>query len=184
MKKFPVILGAFLFSMLVLLLGYISFGIWTTLIFTAGFLGGFILWLWFPTNASFHSIKIPFWITFAVFLVHRVEEKMTGFFKAMAEITGTPVPEITSMPVISLILVSVVAWLAAPYLMRRGYAWGYYLVWTFFASMGITELAHFIFPFFTGKKFGYFPGMISVLLLAPCAWWGMLKLYKSNMQQN
>jgi len=184
MKPFPVILSAFLFSVLVLTLGYIAFGIWTTLIFTAGFMGGFLLWLSFPGKASFEEIKAPFWITFALFLVHRVEEKTMNFFSAMAEITGTPVPEITSIPVIGLIIVSVGAWSAVPYLMRRGYAVGYYLAWTFFAAMGITELAHFIFPFFTKEPYGYFPGMISVALLVPVAWWGMYELSKKTVDKN
>jgi hypothetical protein len=175
-RSLAVIVGAFLLSVLVLVLGYISFGIWTTLIFTVGFLGGFILWLCFPANATFNDIKVPFWLAFILFLGHRVEEKVMGFFSAMSEITGTPVPEITSVSVISLILISVVAWLAIPYLLKRGYAFGYYLAWTFFTSMGITELAHFIFPLFTEKPYGYFPGMFSVVALAPVAWWGMYKL--------
>lgn len=47
--------------------------------------------------------------------------------------------------------------LLVPILMKRGYQFGQYLAWTFFAAMGITELAHFIFPFFTGEPYQYFP---------------------------
>lgn len=184
MRTFPIIFGVFLFSVLVLVLGYLSFGIWTTLIFTAGFMGGFLLWLCFPASPAFQQIKAPFWITFALFLAHRAEEKIMGFFPAMADITGTAVPSITSMSVISLVILSVVAWLAIPYLLKRRYAFGYYLSWTFFASMGITELAHFIFPIFSGKPYGYFPGMISVVFLAPCAWWGMWRLSQQRYRKN
>jgi hypothetical protein len=175
---------AFLFTIGVLTLGYISFGIWPTLIFTSGFLGGFILWLIIPAHGSFTTIKVPFWLTFFLFLIHRVEEKVTDFFPALAEMTGVPVPEITSVPIILLVLTSVGAWLFAPYLLRRGFAFGYYLTWTFFTAMGITELAHFIFPLFTEKPYGYFPGMASVVVLAPVAWWGIYRLTRKTLLTN
>jgi hypothetical protein len=50
------------------------------------------------------------------------------------------------------------------------------LAWTFFTSMGITELAHFLLPLLTTEPYGYFPGMASVVVLAPLAWWGMWRL--------
>ena len=179
-KSISIIILAFLFTAMVLTLGFISFGFWTTLIFTSGFLGGFILWLFIPATPTFASIKIPYWLKFALFMVHRVEEKMCGFFARLAEITGVATPEITSVPIILLVLTSVVAWLLVPFLVLRQYAFGYYLAWTFFAAMGITELAHFVFPFFTKEPYGYFPGMASVFFLAPLAWWGMYRLSQKS----
>lgn len=70
-----------------------------------------------------------------------------------------------------LVFVSVGAWLLVPVLIKRGYEFGYYLAWTYFTAMGITELAHLIFPLIKGSAYGYFPGMASVVLLAPVAWW-------------
>ncbi len=171
---------AFLFTTIILLLGYISFGMVTTLIFTSGFLGGFLIWLFAPNETSFISIKLPFWLSFFLFLVHRVEEKVANFFARLSEITGVPTPEITSFSVILAVITSVVAWLTVPLLMKRKIVFGNYLAWTFFAAMGITELAHFLFPFFTKEPYGYFPGMVSVVLLAPCAWWGMYKLWQTG----
>jgi len=179
-----VILSAFLFTAGILALGYISFGIWPTVIFTSGFLGGFILWLLIPVSSNFATIKVPFWLAFFLFLVHRVEEKVMGFFPALSKLTDTPVPEITSVPIVLLVLASVGAWLIVPMLVRKGYAFGTYLAWTFFAAMGITELAHFIFPFATGEPYGYFPGMISVIPLAPVAWWGMWRLTRNRMNNS
>ena len=176
MKTRIVIILACLFTVMVLTLGYICFGFWTALIFTSGFLGGFLIWVFVPAKASFQSIKIPFWLTFIIFIGHRVEEKVCNFFDRLAEITHSPKPEITSVPVILLVVTSVIAWLFVPFLMKRGYAFGYYLAWTFFTAMGITELAHFIFPLFTNEPYGYFPGMASVIILAPVAWWGMYSL--------
>ena len=175
-RKLSVVIAAFVFTALILVLGYISFGFWTTFIFTSGFLGGFILWLIIPSNVPFERIKVPFWTAFALFLLHRVEEKYLKFFDKLAEITGVVTPEILSFSVITLVLLSVGAWLAVPFAVKRGYALGYYLAWTFFAAMGITELAHFVFPLFGNEPYGYFPGMASVVLLAPIAWWGMYRL--------
>ncbi len=183
-KGSTIILVAFVFTLAILLLGYLSFGFLTALIFTSGFLGGFLFWVLVPSKALYDAIKTPFWITFLLFIVHRIEEKVFGFFDSLSEITGIPTPEILSLPIILLVLTSVVAWLAIPYLVKRGNAFGYYLAWTFFAAMGITELAHFIFPFFTDKPYGYFPGMASVCLLAPVAWWGMLRLIYSQKEPN
>ncbi len=167
---------ALLFTAAILSLGYVAFGFWTAMIFTSGFLTGFILWLLVPARPAFHRIKVPFWLAFLLFMIHRVEEKMMGFFARLSEITHVPTPEIDSVPVILLVVLSVGAWLAIPVLVRRGHAFGYYLAWTFFAALGITELAHFIFPFFTDEPYSYFPGMASVVVLAPIAWWGMYRL--------
>jgi hypothetical protein len=113
----------------------------------------------------------------AFLLVHKVEENVTQFFEVVSKtITGDPVPEITALLVIALLVLPVGMWLATPFLIKRGYDFGYYLGWTFFASMGITELAHFGLPLLTNEPYGYFPGMASVFVLAPLAWWGMWRL--------
>lgn len=181
MKKQPsVIIAALLFSVGILWLGYAAFGLWTTLIFTSGFLGGFILWLLLPSNSDYKAIRTPYFVTLGLFLLHRIEEKVSGFFDALAQITKVATPEILSWQVILLVLTSVGAWLMIPYLVKRQYAIGFYLAWTFFAAMGITELAHFIFPLFTDCLYGYFPGMASVVVLAPVAWWGMYRLSRQS----
>ncbi len=175
-KPWSTVFLALLFTLIILGVGYSAFGFWTTMIFTSGFLGGYILWLLMPTYASFASIKAPYILSLVFFLLHRVEERVAGFFQALADITQVPTPEIVSWPVILLVATSVGAWLLIPLLIKRGYPFGYYLAWTFFAAMGITELAHFILPFFVEGPYGYFPGMASVVLLAPTAWWGMWRL--------
>lgn len=59
---------------------------------------------------------------------------------------------------ILLVLLSVGAWLLVPPLVSRGYPFGTYLAWTFFAAMGITELAHFVvFPWLTHSRLPIFP---------------------------
>jgi len=179
LKKSVIFLNL-LFTLAILALGYWSFGFWTVLIFTTGFLGGFFLWLLIPSTVTWASIKVPYVLTLILFLAHRVEEKQLGFFQELARITNVPTPEINSPQVILLVLTSVGAWILIPVLVKRGNQIGYYFTWTFFAAMGITELAHFIFPLFTGQPYGYFPGMASVVFLAPAAWWGLWRLIKSE----
>lgn len=174
------ILSTSIFTLVILTLGYMSFGFLTTLIFMSGFLSGLILWLVIPTSTSWNIIKVPYLITFSLFILHRVEEKVMNFFPALANITGVETPEILSLEVILLVFSSVGAWLLIPHLIKRNYSFGYFLAWTFFAAMGVTELAHFIFPLFTGERYGYFPGMASVILLAPAAWWGIYRLTRKN----
>lgn len=174
--------GAFIFTTAILALGYFAFGFWTAFIFTFGFLGGFLIWVFTSRQVPFQQFKVTYWLTLVLFVLHRVEEKAMGFFAKLAAITGVTTPEITSAPVILLVLASVGAWLAIPILVKRNYAFGYYLAWTFFASMGITELAHFVFPFFTKEPYGYFPGMASVVVLAPAAWWGMYRLLQKPQE--
>lgn len=151
-------IGAFMCTAAILILGYIAFGFWTAFIFTFGFLGGFLIWLFTTHQVPFQKFKVVYWLTLVLFLLHRVEEKVMGFFAKLAAITGVTTPEITSIPVILLVLASVGAWLAIPILVNRNYAFGYYLAWTFFASMGITELAHFLFPLSPTNLTGIFRG--------------------------
>lgn len=72
------------------------------------------------------------------------------------------------------------AWLLIPWLVSRQIEFGYFLVWSFFVSMGVTEHAHFVFPFLADEPPEYFPGMASVVVLAPVAWWGMRRLLRDG----
>jgi len=173
------ILAAMLVTMVTLGLGYSAFGMWVMILFSAGFFLGLIFWLTFPSFVDFKTLKIPYWSALAGFLIHRIEEKSYGFFDFLAAVTGVQTPAISSWDVILLVLISVGAWLSIPFFFKKDPEFRRYLAWTFFCSMGITELAHvLIFPFFTDRGSYYVPGMASVLFLAPLGWWGMAKLLK------
>jgi len=169
-----------LFSLAILAVGYAAFGFWTTMIFTVGFLGGWIAWMVVPSNGEWSDIRVPYFVTLILFLGHRVEERVMGFFAALQAITGVETPEILSWEVILLVFTSVGAWLLVPVLVARRNAVGVYLAWTFFVSMGVTELAHFL---VVGGPYRYFPGMLSVALLAPAAWWGMVRLAHGRLRE-
>jgi hypothetical protein len=165
----------------VLAIGYLAFGLLTMLVFTAGFLGGLVLWLALPTHGVWADVRLPFWVTMFLFLVHRIEEKQFGFFAMLSSVTGVSTPAVTSPVVMALVLLSVGGWLLVPLLMKHGKPLGAYFAWTFFASMGLTELAHWlVFPFIQGPGVHVVPGMWSVLMLAPAAWWGVLRLHGAN----
>ena len=177
-QSIATVLAALLFSLVVPLFGYVYLGPLYGLLFLTGYLGGFMLWLLLPGRADWRSVRLPYWLTMLAFLLlHKVEETRTAFFEVVsARITLTPVPDITIGLIMALLVVPVGAWLAIPLLVKRRHPFGYYLLWTFFASMGITELAHFVLPLLAGGPYGYFPGMASVVVLAPLAWWGMWRL--------
>jgi len=162
-------------------LGYLAFGLITMLIFTAGFVGGLLLWFLLPSRGSWAGIKWPYWIALVLFLAHRVEENRMGFFPFLAEVTGEATPKVSSVPLLLLLALSVGAWLLVPVLMVRGLPFGRYLAWTFFASIGITELAHFVvFPWFRDSGVDYVPGMWTVIALPPVAWLGMWRLARGT----
>jgi hypothetical protein len=171
-RSFSVIASAAVFTAAVVALGYVLLGFIPMALFALGFVGGLLFWIFIPAEVPFAAIRVPYLLCLALFVLHKLEERYLDFFPALSRLTGVPVPGEGSPPAV-LLYAFAGAWLLIPWLVGRKHAFGYFLAWTFFASMGITELAHFVFPFFTGSPYGYFPGMASALLLAPLAWWGM-----------
>ncbi|MER8550801.1 hypothetical protein NKH69_09215 [Mesorhizobium sp. M0976] len=141
-------------------------------LFTLGFVGGLFIWLAMPQRSAFADIRVPYFITLGFFVLHKIEEREIDFFPALSQLTGVPVPEASS-PYCSTLAAG---WLQVPLLMPRRYSFGYYLAWTFFTSMGEIELAHFLFPLFVSRLYGYFPGTVSVVPLAPAACWGLYRM--------
>jgi hypothetical protein len=181
-KQLLTIALALFFVLAVPILGYLTIGLLPALIFLIGFLGGFIFWLMAPREASWSYIRFPYFITLALFLVHRVvEEHFFGFFDELTKITGVPYPDTVTFSGVAIGVLSLL-WVLSPLLVKYGYSIGYYGAWSFFFAMGVSELAHFIFPFLTPGPYGYFPGMVSVLFLAPVAWWGMWRLWRGERE--
>ncbi|WP_313912777.1 HXXEE domain-containing protein [Tahibacter sp.] len=138
------------------------------------------MWLVRPAATSFERIKVPYWLTVAAFVLHKVEENRARFFETLSrEVTGVAEPEATPLLFVAMLIVPAGAWLLAPSLMGRRHALGTYLAYTLFASMALGELAHFVFPLLTGHGYGYFPGMVTVFVLAPLGGWGLWRLWSS-----
>lgn len=169
-KKITNIIFGGILILIVFIAGYVSFGIWPALIFLPGYLGGFLLWFSSNSTPSFSSIKAPYLITFILYILHLMEENLFGFHDMLSQLTGITSPGFT-VSIAILMILSIGIWLIAPLLIKNNYDIGYFFAWTFFGAMGITELAHFLFPLFT--KSIYNGGIITTIFLAPSAWWGM-----------
>ena len=173
---------AFIFSLLIPAIGFYYLGLLYAMLFLIGYMGGFLLWLLVSSHTPWTSLKKPYWLTILAFLfLHKVEENRMKFFEVVSEkITGGTVPEYSVGLIIGMLILPIGAWLIAPWLIKRGQELGYFAIWTLFVSMGITELAHFFLPFMIHEPYGYFPGMASVIVLAPLAWWGLYKLSRKD----
>lgn len=175
MPRTSAIALAILYTVAIVITGYVLLGAVGAGLFTLGFVGGLVIWMTMPERATFADIRTPYFITLGLFVLHKIEERELDFFPALSQLTGVPVPEASS-PLAVLLYVLAAGWLLIPLLMPRRYSFGYYLAWTFFTSMGVIELAHFAFPLFRDGPYGYFPGMASVVPLAPAAWRGLYRM--------
>lgn len=176
MHKSGVVLGiAAAHTAAIIALGYVLLGLAPMALFALGFVVGLALWLATEDDATFLDIRAPYFLTLGLFVLHKIEEREFDFFPALSRLTGVPMPQEGS-PFALLLYALAAAWLLVPFLMPLRHAFAYYLAWTFFASMGIIELAHFGFPLFDDRPYGYFPGMATVVALAPAAWWGLYRM--------
>lgn len=181
-RSLGAIVGAAAHAAAVVSVGYVLLGFVPMMLFGFGFAGGWLVWLIAREEASFSDIRAPYWLTLAVFVLHKIEERELDFFPALSRLTGVPTPQEGSPLAVALYSLAA-AWLLIPVLFRRRQSFGYYLAWSFFISMGVTELAHFAFPLFSGEPYGYFPGMASALFLAPAGWWGLFRMQNPDVSQ-
>lgn len=153
-----------------------------TFLFASPAIAGLVLWFAFPTRVTFTQIRVPYLLCIALFILHLTEERLTNYMPILFELTGSARPPKGSIygTVLSLTLLT---WIVGPFLLRRNYSVGIYFAWTFFAAMGIAEMAHFYYPFMRGGSYGYFPGMLTQVLLAPAAWWGMWRIAMADKKQ-
>lgn len=176
-KSFPVVALAVAFTVGVLSLGYVLLGWLATFVFAFGYVLGLLVWLMTSNETNFRRIRAPYLMTLLLFVAHKLEERQLEFFPALSQITGVPAPE-NGTTLGTLLYALAGAWLLIPFLVGRRHHFGEYLAMTFFFAMGVAELAHFAFPLFRGGGYGYFPGMLTVVFLAPAAWWGLMRLFK------
>lgn len=176
-KPFELVFLALAFSLFVPLLGLVYLGPFYAALFLLGYLGGFAFWMVVRSRAPWRAIHLQYWLTACAFVAHKVEENRMRLFEAVArQITGSALPEVSFGMILALLVIPLGAWLAIPLLVRRDHEIGRFLAWTFFASMALTEAAHFAMPALAQEPYGYFPGMMSALLLVPLGFWGMWRL--------
>lgn len=159
------------------LAGQSILGTLPTVLIAGGYVAGFVVWMLMPSaQPPWSKIRVPFFVVLALFVAHKVEERQFGFFPALSQLTGDPIPTTVTAAGAALYALAA-AWLLMPLLIKRHLQFGYLLAWTFFVAMGVVELAHFAFPLMTGEPYGYFPGMATVAVLSPAAWWGLARMW-------
>ena len=170
---------AFVFTAAIVSLGGLAIAPLVAIVFATGFVPGFLLWLFRPVRFTFSDIKAPYFVALAAYVVHRIDEGVSGFVPAMEELTGRAAVDVATPVSIILVLLSLI-WMLSPILVRWGISFGYFGAWSLFAAFGIVEIWHFIFPLLTPEPYGYFPGMITAPLIAAAGWWGMWRLWKTE----
>ncbi len=169
--------------MTIIALGGLAFVPLVSLIFATGFVPGFLFWLVRRESFTFRSIKWPYFASLGAYVVHRIEEGVSGFVPAVEELTGGTAVDPTSPLSLLLVLFSLI-WMLSPILVRRQISFGYFGAWSLFAAFAFVELWHFVFPFLTPEPYGYFPGMATAPLISAAGFWGLYRLYRSSKAAN
>lgn len=119
-RPWPAVAAAVALTTAALSVGYWALGLSTMLIFTAGFVGGLLLWLAWPSGGGWADIRALYWVALSLFLAPPRRRKTDGVLAFLAAVTGVPIPAINSVPVVLLVTVSACACLLVPALLRRG----------------------------------------------------------------
>lgn len=123
-------------------------------------------------------IVVPYLLAVVLFIVHVLEEYLTGFPAAMTDLTGRPVSERNFMLVAAFI--GPILWLVSLVLFYQRTELGNYLVWGFVVAMTVSELAHFVFPIVAGPPLAYFPGLYTAALPLIPAWVVAVRLVRPS----
>ncbi len=167
------------FSLTMIAFAYLWAGWLLAVVFSTGFLVGWILWLARPQHASFSTIKVPYLVALGAYVIHRTDEEISGFVTAIEDLTGAEPTAVVSPLSIGLVVASL-AWMLSPLLMRRGHPLGHYGAWTLFTGFGLLEVWHFLFPLFTPEPYGYFPGMWTAPLIIAAGCWGLWRMWRGE----
>lgn len=158
------------FACVMVLVGYLLMGPVPAAIFAVFLFGGVGLWRFttYGRPVAPDRIIVPYLLTVMLFIIHVLEEYLTGFHTAISDLTGHNVSEQNFLIVAGFI--GPLLWLSGLALFYLRTEIGNYLVAAFFVAMILSELAHFAFPIAAGEPFGYFPGLYTAILpLIPAA---------------
>jgi len=178
-KSYTEIVTAFLYASSVVSVVYVLLGPFPFDLFSIPFFGGFVAWLLMTSVPPFSAVRVPYFVAWIFFILHKLEERQFGFFSKLAYITGTPAPNENSTWSWILYLLAGF-WVLVLMLAKGGVTLGYSLTWTFFLAMGVVELAHFVFPLMTGQPYAYFPGMTTAAPLSAAGLWGVYRMAKAG----
>lgn len=158
-------------------LGYVLIGPVPAAIFSVFLVGGMVAWrlTTYGIRPRPGTIVVPYLTTVILFIIHVLEEYLTGFPEAMTDLTGHAVSERNFLLVAAFI--GPVIWLLSLVLFYMRKEIGNYLVWAFIVAMTVSELAHFVFPLAAGRPLTYFPGLYTAALPLIPAWIVAYRLY-------
>jgi hypothetical protein len=151
------------------LAGYLAVG-FAGVLFSAAFVGGFILWLstTFKKPIDPESIIVPYLVTVIFFIVHVSEEFAAHVERYLTRLSGLQVTQ-TEFLIIAAFSAPIV-WLLGAVMMLKRWSVGYFLVSTFLFGMMFAELSHFVSPFMEDGTFHYSPGMYTAILPVTSGW--------------
>lgn len=139
-------------------------------LFTAAFIGGFIVWMFTTYRAPVdpHCLVVPHLLTVMLFIVHVYEEYRTHIEVVMTRLTGLQVSQQNFLTIAAFI--APVIWIGGLLLAQKRWAFGYFLVSVFYFGMMFGELTHFVFPLIVDHRFHYMSGMYTALLPSLAGW--------------
>jgi hypothetical protein len=169
-------LVATLFCVAMTVLGHLALGPLVALVFGIAFFGGLAFWLARPMIVTWARVRIPYFAALAAYVIHRIDEEVSGFVPAMEDLAGRQAADLLSAPSILLVVLSL-AWMLSPLLVRKGHPLGHFGAWSLFAAFALVEPWHFIFPILTPEPYGYFPGMITAPIIIAVGAWGLWSMW-------
>ena len=172
----PQVIAATLFCGAMTVLGHLALGPLVALVFGIAFFGGLAFWLARPGVVAWARVRIPYFAALAAYVIHRIDEGVSGFVPAMEDLTGRQSADVLSAPSILLVLLSL-AWMLSPLLIRKGHPLGHFGAWSLFAAFALVEPWHFIFPILAPEPYGYFPGMITAPIIIAAGAWGLWRMW-------
>jgi hypothetical protein len=151
------------------LLGFLTVG-FAGILFSAAFLGGFVLWILttYRTPVDPNKMIVAYLVTVVLFVVHVYEEYMSHIERTLTRISGLEVTQSDFLTVAA--FSGPVVWLLGAVMMLNRWHFGYFFGSTFLFGMMFAEASHFINPFLEDGTFHYSAGMYTAILPIASAW--------------
>lgn len=167
-------------SILMPCLAYLSIGVLYAAISSIGYFLGFLFWQHFSSCVAWRAIKAPYIFTLLTLLINW----SSLFESSSGRAENALIASVNDERTLWFLAIQLLVWLVFPFLLLRDNSLGSYFAWAFFTTMGVTEFTTFVVPVLLNVSLSYFPGMVSVLVIAPLAWWGIWRMIRNPAMAN
>jgi hypothetical protein len=152
------------------LTGYFVIG-FTGILFSAAFIGGFILWILttYRYPVDINKFIIPYLVMIVFFVIHVTEERLAHIETELSRMAGTEISKDQFLNIAT--TAGPIVWLLGAIMSLKRWPFGYFLASTFLFGMMFAELSHFINPFMEDGTFHYTAGMYTALLPVIAGWY-------------